>query len=432
MRTEIICVGSELLTGKPNTNSTYIGERLGSIGIDVSLMTTVGDQAERIGAVLRAALGRSRIIIVTGGLGPTFDDVTRESVAAALGRRLAQSADALDGIARYFKQRGIAMPENNERQAGVIDGARLIPNHHGSAPGQFLEIGKKGAVPDNVIILLPGPPKEMQHMFEEAVFSYVKQFESGVKKSFVLHVSGMPESAVDERIRPIVETERKLELGRVDFTILASHGAVDIKASVIGGDELIVDEMLNNLKHELYAVLGDSIYGEGKQTPESVAGELMLKMRKTLSTAESCTGGLVAQRVTNVAGSSMYFKQAAVTYSNESKVSMLGVERQSLERFGAVSEQVALEMARGARRLAASDYALSITGIAGPGGATPEKPAGLVFIALAGPGGEQAFRFQFSGDRATVRECAANQAFDILRRELLKEVKHKTKRSRRS
>jgi nicotinamide-nucleotide amidase len=423
MRTELICVGTELLTGKLNTNSVYIGERLAALGLDLALVTTVGDAAADLENVFRPTLSRGGIIIVTGGLGPTFDDLTRETLAAVLGRRLVLQDEALEDIRQKFAKRGAVMSTNNERQAYLIDGARMIANRNGTAPGQIVEIKEGGAV----VILLPGPPKEMQALFESDVFPYLRQFETAVKKSFVLHVYGDAESAVDDKIRPIIEAERQLESGAVDFTILAQATVIDIKTSVKGGDEMLVDETLNNLRHEFYEVLGDHIYGEGRQTMEGVVGELLFKHNKTLAVAESCTGGLIAHRVTNVPGSSRYFKQGAVTYANEAKIAMLGVASETLERFGAVSEQVAVAMAEGMKKTAGVDYALSVTGIAGPAGGTADKPVGLVFIGLASSDGTTAHRFQFTGDRTIIRERAANQALDLLRRELLKNEKQKKK-----
>lgn len=418
MHTELICVGTELLSGKVNTNCAYIGEKLSSIGLDLSRVTTVGDNVDEIAAAVKSALEKSRFVFLTGGLGPTFDDLTREGVAKALGRELALNREAVAEIARYFLKRGIEMPKINERQGYLIEGAAIMENTVGTAPGQRVEAsgGKRGAV----IYLLPGPPREMQVMFEHAVFPELKSSETRIKKSFILHICGMPESAVDEKIRPVVEAERRLEAGVVDFTILAHQMIVDVKASVAGPDEMLVDETFSALKHELREILGEAVYGEDRQTLESVAGELLMKNKKTLALAESCTGGLVAAKVTSIPGSSLYFKQGVVAYANEAKMQYLGVKKETLEKHGAVSEETAREMAQGMKRASGADYAISLTGIAGPSGGSAEKPVGLVFIGISGPDSDEVFRYRFPGNRTDVRERASNHALDLLRRRLMK------------
>ncbi|MBN1823793.1 MAG: competence/damage-inducible protein A [Endomicrobiales bacterium] len=422
VKTTVICVGTELLGGKLNSNSAFLGDRLSSIGLEPSQIVTVGDDKNTMKEVFRKAVGESNVVIVTGGLGPTFDDLTREAMAETLGRRLVLDRNALSQIARYFVSRNIDMPKNNESQAYLIEGAKLLSNPVGTAPGQLIETDKKPYSDKNeklLVFLLPGPPREMQAVFEASVFPALKRIETGIKKSFTLHVCGMGESAVDEKIRPIVEAERKLEKGVVSFTILAHQMIVDIKTSVSGEDELLIDETLTNLKQELRDVLKENIYGEGRQTLESVLGELLIKNKKTLSLAESCTGGLVAHRITNIPGSSLYFKQAAVTYSNESKKTLLGVKEATLKEFGAVSEETVMEMAEGVKKVSGTDYSISLTGIAGPAGGTSEKPVGLVFVGISGPEGPQAHKFIFSGSRIEIRERAANFALDLLRRRLL-------------
>ncbi len=419
MRTELICVGTELLGGKANTDSTYVCERLAHLGLEPLFITTVGDTLSLMEETVAAALKRSVLVIVTGGLGPTFDDLTRESVAHVTGRSLKVDPEALSFIKAFFERRNITMPPHNERQAQVMDGARLIGNRLGTAPGQILEIRNDAGGIRNIVILLPGPPRELQTMLDGSVLPYLKQFERALRKSFVLHVCGLGESMVDEKIRPIIETECRLEKGTVDFTILAHQAVVDIKATVTGEDELIIDEILRNLKQEFREALGNAVFGEGADTLESVTGKLLGHLRRTLATAESCTGGLAAQKITAVPGSSLYFTQGVVSYANQAKVRLLGVRNETLEAHGAVSEQTAAEMAEGVKKLSGADYALSITGIAGPSGGTPEKPVGLVFIGLAASDGTVVSRFTFSGNRADIRERASNQALELLRRRLL-------------
>ena len=422
MRTEVISIGTELLTGKVNTNISYIGEKLSSIGLGVSFETSVGDNIEDIKEALEQAVKRSQVIITTGGLGPTFDDLTREAVSKVLDRPLTLKREILSAIAKRFLDRNIEMPRNNERQAYIIEGAQVIANPNGTAPGQIIEFEKNKK--KKILILLPGPPKEVQAIFEKTVFPFLKKYETGFRKKFTLHICGEAESLVDDKIRPIIESEAKLEAGPdsgIIFSILAHQMIIDIGVSVSGKDEMLVDETISNLKNEFYHILGDSIYGEDKKTLEGIAGELLSKNKKTLAVAESCTGGVVSHRITNIAGSSLYFKQGAVTYSNESKIKILGVSRETIEKYGAVSAQTAIEMADGMRSIALSDYALSITGIAGPGGGTEEKPVGLVYIGLCGPEIKEAYKYQFMGSRIEIRQRAANQSLDLLRRQLLKD-----------
>src|SRR3989339_1979071 len=414
MRVAVVCVGTELLAGKVNTNAAFIGERLDCLGLELSSCITVGDRPADMENVFAGAVAGNDIVIITGGLGPTFDDITREAVADALKTGLETDAGALAAVRQFFDGRGIPMPPNNERQAQVISGARLIGNRVGTAPGQIIEHERR------VIFLLPGPPKEMQQMFDESVMPYLRQFEAGIKKHFTLHVFGMGESAVDEKIRPVIESARAGDGGCTDFTILAHQMIIDIKASCRGRDELLADETLAVLKSEFYRVLGGNIFGEGAQSLESVAGELLNKHHKTIALAESCTGGLIADKLTSVAGSSLYFREAVVAYSNEAKIARLGVKHDTLAAHGAVAAETAREMAEGILKTSGASLGLSVTGIAGPGGGTAEKPVGLVFIGIAGHGIKtEVSRFVFAGQRNDIRHRAANQALDIIRRKLL-------------
>jgi nicotinamide-nucleotide amidase len=417
---EVICTGTELLTGKLNTNAAFIGERLAQLGLSLTAVTVVGDDQQRIESAVQQAMRRCAVIILSGGLGPTFDDLTREAVAAVLGRKLSQNESVRHAIAQRFASRGVAMPANNDRQAAVIDGAAVLPNANGTAPGQYLDVRLPDCQRMLKIFLLPGPPRELQPMFESAVVPLLRPLAAGITRQFVLHCAGLSESLIDEKIRPVIEAERKLEAEAITFGILAHQMVVDIKARVTGDDELLVDETVTVLKHEFHELLGDAIFGEGHDALESVVGKLLAKHGKKLAVAESCTGGLLSQRITAIPGSSLYFTQGAVTYANEAKTRVLGVSAATLESFGAVSEQTAAEMAAGMRRAAAVDYALSITGIAGPSGGRPDKPVGLVYIGLSGPAGTTVTRYHVPGSRADIRERAATQALDLLRRELLR------------
>ncbi|MFA5779505.1 MAG: competence/damage-inducible protein A [Elusimicrobiota bacterium] len=414
MHTEIICIGSELLIGSINTNGTYISEKLATIGLKVNREITVGDDFSELENVFAESFSRSNIVVATGGLGPTFDDITREAVSKATGKKLVLNKNVLETISEFFEKKKIKMPKDNEKQAYILEGAEIISNDLGTAAGQILKINGK------IIILLPGPPREIRPMFENTVLPYLKKrFERGLLKIKVLHTVGLAESVVDEKIRKIVDIERKLEGNEVSFSILAKHTGVDIKIIASGTDEMLIDKTIQNLKKEFYGVLKDAIFGEDNQTLESVVGELLLKKRKTLAVAESCTGGLISHRLTNVAGSSMYFKESIVTYSDISKKLLLGVKDETLNKYGAVSGEVAQEMAEGIKKTSGTNFGISTTGIAGPKPSSTGKPVGLVFIAIASADGTKVQQFQFTGSRAEIKDKIATAALDILRISLI-------------
>ncbi|MCL2485068.1 MAG: competence/damage-inducible protein A [Endomicrobia bacterium] len=426
MKIELICTGTELLTGKLNTNAAYIGAKLSSIGLELSSVTDVSDRKAELSETFKRAFERSSIIIVTGGLGPTFDDITAETAAECLNLELYFDEKVSDSIKAFFAKRSLAeIPKINEKQARIIKGAKALENRFGTAPGQMLhfEYSSNGKNYRKTLFLLPGPPREMQPMFEENVEPFLKSYFSAIKKNEIIHAFGLPESVVEEMIKPVMDVAAFGDNKSVEFGILASDSVIDVKFSVSGTDEIFIDETLNNLKAEILNILKDNVFGFGSDTLESIIGKLLLESRKTVSFAESCTGGMIAQRITSVAGSSIYFKTSAVTYSNESKIKLLGVSQDTLNEFGAVSEQTAKEMALGVLNLAESDYALSVTGIAGPGGATKEKPVGLVYIGLASKKGVQAFKYNFFGSREDIRKRAANTALDLLRRKLVEDRK---------
>lgn len=414
MRAEIICTGSELLLGSVNTNAAYISEKLAAIGLKAVREITVGDDYSELENVFSESLNRSGIIILTGGLGPTFDDITREAVSKVTGKKLILNKEILKSINERFAAGKIKMPKINEKQAYIFTGAEILRNDNGTAPGQILEIN------DKIIILLPGPPREIKPMFENAVLPYLKKrFERGLLKIKILHTVSLSESAVAEKIGKIVDVERELDGGEVSFGILAKQTGVDIKIIATGDDEMLIDRTIQNLKTEFYGILADVIYGEDNQTLESVAGELLLKKRKTLAVAESCTGGSITNRITNVAGSSMYFKEGVVTYSDNSKKQLLGVKDETLNKYGAVSGEVAAEMAEGIKKISGADLGISTTGIAGPKPSSTGKPVGLVFIGLASSAGTKIHRFNFSGSRTEIKDRITAAALDILRTSLL-------------
>ncbi|MDR3257093.1 MAG: competence/damage-inducible protein A [Endomicrobium sp.] len=421
MKIELICTGSELLSGKVNTNAAYIGSRLSEIGLELSSITDVGDKKYDLLQEFKRAFERSNVVITTGGLGPTFDDITVETAAECLNLEIYSDKKVLKSIEEYFLKRGInSAPKNNERQSNIIKGAKVLKNCLGTAPGQMLHFKFKNGEKKcrKTLFLLPGPPREMKRIFEENIEPFLKSYSIGIKKTAVLHVFGISESAVEEMIKPIMKEAMFANSKFVEFGILASGSVIDVKFSVSGTDELIVDETINNLKLRLNNVLKDNIFGADKDTLASVVGRLLFENKKTVSFAESCTGGMLAAAITDIPGSSLYFKNSVVAYSNESKIKLLNVRERTLINFGAVSGETAKEMAEGILKLSGSDYAFSVTGIAGPDGGTKEKPIGLVYIGFTDKKETKSFRFNFNGTRDDVRERAVNTVLDLLRRNL--------------
>ncbi|OGS21576.1 MAG: hypothetical protein A3J83_07265 [Elusimicrobia bacterium RIFOXYA2_FULL_40_6] len=414
MYIELVCVGHELLYGKLNTHIAYIGEHLSGIGLQLSSAKTIPDDLEEMTTTFKDAFSKADITIITGGLGPTFDDLTREAAAKALNKKLIRNEELLKKLEQYMVSRGYKFSlKGNEKQAYLIDGAKAIENKFGTAPGQFLEHNNR------LIVILPGPPKEMHAMFESFLVPLLKNKYSGIiAKSKTIHVFGLGESRVNEIIKPIIETERKLEAGSVSFTILAHISGVNIKTTVTGTDSMLVDEILHSIKAEFYRVLKDHIYGEDSQTLESIVGDMLIKHKKTLSVAESCTGGLIANRLTNIPGSSLFFQGGIISYSNHSKIEILKVNSETIDNNGAVSEATAMEMAKGTQALTKSDYAIAISGIAGPSGGTPEKPVGMVCFALVTPKKSKTETVHFIGSRLEIKERSTNHILNLLRLEL--------------
>ncbi|MBU7005255.1 competence/damage-inducible protein A [Phosphitispora fastidiosa] len=411
MRAELISTGTELLLGQiVNTNAQFIGQRLAKLGIDVFFQTTVGDNESRLREVVKTAMGRADLIIVTGGLGPTSDDLTRETIAGMLGAELVMDEESLAHIRDFFEIRGRIMPQINAKQALNIHGAVTIPNRIGTAPGSIVEFEGKS------IVILPGPPVEMRPMFVETVEDYLRKMtgtDKAVIVSRVLKILGMGESMVEERISDLVDKQ-------VNPTIafLAPKGEAYIRLTAKANSDDAAGEIISGVEAEIRNRLGDYIYGTDDDTLEGVVAGLLHKHGLTAATAESCTGGLIASRLTEIPGVSENFVCGFITYSNDAKINMLGVSRDTLEKYGAVSEQTALEMAVGARNAGGTDVAVSVTGIAGPGGGTPEKPVGQVYIALAGQDNAFAVKNLFTGDREVIRWQSANVALNILRRYL--------------
>jgi nicotinamide-nucleotide amidase len=407
---EIIAIGSELLApDRTDTNSLWLTEQLNRIGIDVKLKTIVGDDDARLEELIKDAVKRSRVVITTGGLGPTEDDITRKVVARALGRRLALDEKVLAEIRERFKSFGVTMPERNSRQAMVIDGAEVLPNPNGSAPGLYLDQGECS------VALLPGPPRENQPMYRDHVQARFQKLAGDIHFARrVMRVSGLGESAVDEKIAPIYsQYENPLT------TILFNSSEIEIHLRAHGRTEDDAEALLDDLSLKIEKELGNSVFSFRGETMEEVVGRRLAITGFTLAVAESCTGGLIAQRLTSVPGSSTYFTEGLVTYSNESKTRLLGVDKKLIKEHGAVSKEVARDMARGVRHRAKTDFGIAVTGIAGPDGGTEEKPVGLVYIALADGAHTEHKRLKLPGDRELVRWRASQAALDMLRRRLI-------------
>ncbi len=407
---EIIAVGSELLTPfRTDTNSLWLTDKLNTVGVEVRLKTIVGDDDARLEETVRDAVKRSGIVVLTGGLGPTEDDITRKIAARALGRRLLLDEKVLDDIRAKFLRWGRKMPEINARQAMVMEGAEVLPNPNGSAPGMYLEHDGR------VVVLLPGPPREMKPMFEGLVLPKLAERSGGVRVARrVMRVAGLGESAVDERIAPVYTQYKNPQT-----TILFNNTEIEIHLTAQGKTEAEAELLLDGLAGQIEERLGDSVFAFRGEKMEEVVGLRLAVGGFTLATAESCTGGLVAHRLTEVPGSSTYFMEGVVTYSNEAKTRLLGVPAELIEAHGAVSAEVAEAMAVGVKRRAETDFGLSVTGIAGPGGGTEEKPVGLVYVALADDAHTEHKRLMLPGDRHLIRTRASQFALDLLRRRLI-------------
>jgi len=413
---EIIAIGSELLTPeKTDTNSLWLTEKLNEIGIEVKLKTVVGDDEARLEETVRDALKRSDVVITTGGLGPTEDDITRRTAARALNRELIFSEEILNQIRDKFWRMKREMPEINKRQAFIVEGARVLDNPNGSAAGMFIETENAD------LTLLPGPPRELKPMFENFVLPKLREKAGEIcVKRRILRVSGMGESAIDQCIAPVY-----LQYKNPRTTILFNRSEVEIHLAAEGKTESEADALLEEVATKIQAALGAAVFALNGETMEEVVGKILSESGKTLSVAESCTGGLVAERLTEVPGSSKYFIEGVIAYANDAKIRTLNVAAELIEKYGAVSAEVAKAMAKGMRERAATDFALSVTGIAGPGGGSAEKPVGLVFIGYADETQTKSIKLNLPGDRYLIRWRASQAALDLLRRKLIKKDSNK-------
>jgi nicotinamide-nucleotide amidase len=406
---EIIAVGSELLTPYyQDTDSLYLTQRLNDLGLTVSYKTIVGDAAEEMHSLFRVALQRSDWIFTIGGLGPTEDDRTREIMAEALERELIFYPELLEKIAGLFKRIGVPMSESNRKQAFIIEDALILENRNGTAPGLWITKG------DQQIILFPGPPRELKPMFESSVWPRIQSLRSSYLARKTLKMSGTGESSIESQISDLHPQDPRL-----DLTMLSYPGQIEIHLTARSqASEGEAQALLDDLGQKLQQRLEPYIFSTEGEELEEIVGRSLKQQSRTLATAESCTGGLLGHRITNVSGSSAYFLGGIQAYSNRLKSELLEVSEDLIMHYGAVSSQVAEAMANGARQKIGADVALSVTGIAGPGGGTPEKPVGLVYIALAAADGTVVEKNIFPGNRETIKIRATQKALDMLRRYL--------------
>jgi nicotinamide-nucleotide amidase len=406
MKAEIIAVGSELLTpDRVDTNSLFLTEELNKLGIEVVRKSIVGDNRDDLSAAFHEALERVELIIASGGLGPTEDDLTRETVADLLGRKLQLNKNILQYIEGRFRQLGREMPSVNVRQAMVPEGAEVLENPNGSAPGLWIEDGGRR------IALLPGPPRELKPMFREQVLPRLQRLASSVRMFHrELRVAGMGESALEQRIKPIYT-----RYADVNTTILAAPGEIQIHLRIWTDDAAHAKKTLDEIVQSFQLALTDRIFSLDGSPLEDVVAQILTMNGATISVAESCTGGLLAQRLTSIAGSSSYFLGGVVCYSNELKTAWADVPVEIIKTKGAVSSEVAIALADGIRRRVGSTLGVGITGIAGPGGGSEEKPVGTVHVAISHSGGVKERGTRFPGDREAIRWHAAQLALDMVR-----------------
>jgi nicotinamide-nucleotide amidase len=412
MKTEIIAVGTELLTPDfQDTNSLYLTAGLNAVGLDVAFKTIVGDDPGNLARALRTALGRAGLVLCMGGLGPTEDDRTRETLAGLLGRKLVFDPTIRREIRERFHRHGWPMTASNLKQCYVIEGAEVLPNPNGTAPGLWVTAGRRK------IALLPGPPREIRPMFEDHVRPRLAGLGRGLMSRRVIRLTGLGESAMETRLKPFYA----LVPPEVTVTTLASPGDLSIRLTYKGpGPAAAAAAVLDRLERMLVRHVGSWTYSRDGTDLADVVGAALEFRGLTVACAESCTGGLLGHRLTGRPGSSAYFLESAVVYANEAKIRRLALPAGLLARHGAVSAPVARAMALGIRATSGADFGLAVTGIAGPGGGTPAKPVGLVYIALARRGRVEVERRIFSGGRDNVKFQSSQKALDMLRKSLIK------------
>jgi len=414
MNAEIIAVGSELLTPyRQDTNSLYLTEKLNQLGVEVIFKTIVGDSLRHLTQAASLALLRADLVILMGGLGPTEDDLTREAVAETLGLGLRRDPEIVTGIEQRFASRGWRMAANNAKQGDVLAGATVLPNANGTAPGQWITGKYDGQ--EKIIMLLPGPPHELKALFEQQC---IDRLRAKLPPQFIatreLRITGMGESHCDARVAPIYK-----QFTDVQTTILAGAGEIQLHLRSRGASHDAAQKRVDQLAEQIEEELGDFVFSDNGDSMEQIVGYYLQMRNATLAVAESCTGGLVGERITSVSGSSRYFAGGAIVYSNQLKTTLAGVPAELIEQHGAVSHEVAAALAEGIRQRCGATLGLGVTGIAGPNGGTPEKPVGLVFHALARDTGTEVVERKFPGDRKRIRWFASQQALDMVRRKLM-------------
>ena len=406
MTAEIISVGTEILMGNiVNTNAAYLSEQCVALGLSCYHQQVVGDNHDRLKEAFILALGRADIVLVSGGLGPTGDDLTKETAAEVCGRRLITHKPSRDALEAYFAKRNIPMTENNYKQADMPEGSTVLPNPNGTAPGVIIPYDD-----DKCIILMPGPPGEMKPMFETSVRPYLKKHSDGVIYSVTVKETGIGESSAEERIKDLIDTQTNPTIATY-----AKTGEVHMRVSAMAANKKEAMALISPVVKELKKRFGRHIYTTDESvTLEEAIVKKLIKRGLTLTCAESCTGGLLSGRIINVPGVSDVYKEGYVTYSNKSKHKLLGVSKKTLKKYGAVSEECAYEMAFGASMAADADVAISVTGIAGPDGGTDVKPVGTVYIGCLINGEATVSKFLFSGNRTKIRESAVAAALRML------------------
>lgn len=407
MNAEVLAVGTELLLGDiVNTNAQFIAQGLAELGINVFYHTVVGDNPERMKNAMHSAFERADIIITTGGLGPTEDDITKEIGAGYFGRKLILDEKALNGIEKFFSKMGREMTENNRKQAMVPEGSAVMYNDNGTAPGIMIEDQ------DKILIMMPGPPREMKPMFNDQVKPFLASRQKYVLVSRTLRIAGVGESAMETAVRDIIDRQTNPTVAPY-----AKEVECVLRITARGKTQEEADELIKPVAEEIYSRLGNNLYAEGDTSIQNVVAEMLVKSGRTIAVAESCTGGLVASKLVEYAGISSVFIEGAVTYTNDAKIRRLGVLKETLDQYTAVSAETAAEMAEGAAKTSGADIGLSTTGVAGPG-PSEGKPEGLVYVGLCINGKTQVKELHLAGKRNVIRERAAYSALDFLRRNL--------------
>lgn len=406
---EILSVGTEILLGEIlNTNAQYLAKRLAELGIFVYYQTVVGDNPIRLKKAFEIAFERSDMVIATGGLGPTKDDLTKEVASEYFNEELILHEETLKKLLEFLKTRNLSLTEGNKKQAYIIKDSIILPNDHGTAPGLIYEKNNK------ILILLPGPPKEMIPMFENYVVSYLQKFKNEILFSKVLRLCSIGESQMEEIILDLIENQNNPTIAPY-----AKEGEVILRITARAKDKNLAEKLISPIEEEIKKRLGEYIYGEGEISLEEVVGKLLIERNLTISIAESCTGGMIISKLVNCPGISKILREGIVAYSNDSKIRRLGVKPDTLRKFGAVSKECAMEMAKGIAETSGSKIGLSVTGIAGPEGETFEKPIGLVYAGLFLNDNLKYKEYKFSGNREKIRILTAINVLNWLRKEII-------------